>query len=57
MAFAVGGYGIAICIATIALIRLSSVAYLPVVVRPGARCIPQRVLSVRAGFLGRNDMP
>ena len=42
MTFAVAaGYGIAICIATAALIRLSSMARLPVVVRSSGRRMPE----------------
>jgi hypothetical protein len=45
MAFAVvAGYGIVICLATIALVGLSSVARLPVVARSSGRRMPQRAV-------------
>ena len=57
MTFAVvAGYAIAICIVTVALNELSLIARLPVVARPGGRRMPQREVSVRAGFFGSNDI-
>ena len=47
--------GYTVCVATIALIRLSSVAHLLAVARSGTRQTLRRKPSGRARFFSRND--
>jgi hypothetical protein len=55
MAFAVeAGYGIAICIATFALIGLSSIAPLPMAARASGGRKRQEVVLLRTGLCDRN---